>query len=954
MRSKTKKLIWLAPVMAVFAVAAALAIFAAQPPNGAQADHLALPGAPEDLKVEPADGADGRTSLVLTWTAPANSTVTGYRIDYSMRNVEYQELVANSESTATTYTHTGLKAGTTYVYRVFAINDAGTGPVSETYSNDTTGVSGTPGDVTGLTAARAATTPEKWSQIDLTWNEADGGGTKITGYCIEFRNIAVATPPGWQTDDAGCRAATTPTGSDLTANPGIIVTQGTKTKYEHKTLAAGSRRYYRAYAITSQGVSAMPSTEVSAITAPRENPMPPVTVRAAKNAAGTDVHLFWYSPVHEGGSPITNFRVEVTTNSSDWPEPTDTTAFDGNPVRNAVGTTAAVHAKGVITVPVATAQANDAATQGTHIHGVNSLATDKKLYYRVFTETGTTTDDNMLRSSVSNVATIVVNDGTIPTMPVFDGTGTPATGATGGKGEIALRWSAGVYDPDGDGTSEPYPASGYRIDYALGTETDATNDALKWQPLWGNTGFTSTKFTHDSLKPSTRVWYRVFAIGSAQAISTAAGPQNATTADVGTLDKVRNVRAVADNSTQITVTWDPPTGTTPSDIKRYNVQVKKLGTANPAVTVFEETDSGSVTSYVDKDLSESETWLYRVAVVADGQTTNPVVGDYTEWVLATTPESGKPDMPIGLVAEDARDSNLFGTGDRGVLLIWNMPEGPAGTEVEMYKIERKVMGTDTDFKALDTSDGIRTTYTDSKEPAEGEVRHYRVAAVSKTKLTSDWAEVRFPADLSNTAPWHNIDPVANDMAIGPVSVAAQGDPHTMDVSGHFSDADGDTLTYAATVMPADGSIATADIPADSSMLTITGVAEGSATVTVTASDGMGGTDAMKTIMVTVTPAALTAPSNVMASQDGSTVTITWEGGDNATTYTVVMVSRNADGTLDIVNSVWDAGLDGSPHDVPMRARPSASYIIGVIAGQTKDGVTTWSNWASGSIPYEKP
>jgi hypothetical protein len=41
-------------------------------------------------------------------------------------------------------------------------------------------------------------------------------------------------------------------------------------------------------------------------------------------------------------------------------------------------------------------------------------------------------------------------------------------------------------------------------------------------------------------------------------------------------------------------------------------------------------------------------------------------------------------------------------------------------------------------------------------------------------------------------------------------------------------------------MPADGSIATADIPTGSSMLTITGVAAGMATVTVTATDALHG------------------------------------------------------------------------------------------------------------------
>ena len=127
MSRKTRKLIWSAPLVAVLAVAGALAIFAALGPNQAQATHETLPGAPTNLSVVPAEGNAGRTSLVLTWDAPENSTVTGYRIDYSRDNVEYMELVPNSESTATTYPHTGLDSGQTYIYRVFAINSAAPG-----------------------------------------------------------------------------------------------------------------------------------------------------------------------------------------------------------------------------------------------------------------------------------------------------------------------------------------------------------------------------------------------------------------------------------------------------------------------------------------------------------------------------------------------------------------------------------------------------------------------------------------------------------------------------------------------------------------------------------------------------------------------------------------------------------------------------------------------------------
>ena len=103
MRSKTKKLIWAAPLLAVFAVAAALALFAAQPPEPAAA-HGA-PGAVTGVTAT----AQGATAIKVSWTAPASGTggdPTGYRIDVSGDALAWVSLVADTGSTDTTYNHT--------------------------------------------------------------------------------------------------------------------------------------------------------------------------------------------------------------------------------------------------------------------------------------------------------------------------------------------------------------------------------------------------------------------------------------------------------------------------------------------------------------------------------------------------------------------------------------------------------------------------------------------------------------------------------------------------------------------------------------------------------------------------------------------------------------------------------------------------------------------------------
>ena len=70
--------------------------------------------------------ADGH--IVLSWTAPNDDSITGYQV-LRRRPTEGESAllvyVADTESTATTFTDTGVTAGVTHVYRVKAINSAG-------------------------------------------------------------------------------------------------------------------------------------------------------------------------------------------------------------------------------------------------------------------------------------------------------------------------------------------------------------------------------------------------------------------------------------------------------------------------------------------------------------------------------------------------------------------------------------------------------------------------------------------------------------------------------------------------------------------------------------------------------------------------------------------------------------------------------------------------------------
>ena len=87
------------------------------------------PGAPTALGAT----ALGGRRILLRWTEPANNgaPITAYRIEWSANGTSnWEELVATTNSTATTYSDTVPSGGATRHYRVSAINAAGTGPVS--------------------------------------------------------------------------------------------------------------------------------------------------------------------------------------------------------------------------------------------------------------------------------------------------------------------------------------------------------------------------------------------------------------------------------------------------------------------------------------------------------------------------------------------------------------------------------------------------------------------------------------------------------------------------------------------------------------------------------------------------------------------------------------------------------------------------------------------------------
>ena len=196
------------------------------------------PGKPTGL----AATASG-TQIDLAWTAPASDggrAVTGYRIEVSEDGgTNWDDLKANTGNDDTSYSHTGLAAGSTRHYRVSAINAVGPSEASDSVNASLDNAA--PDAPTGLRAIADGT-----SKIELSWTApALDGGSAITGYKIEVSS----------------------NGTTLARSDHLADTGNSDTSYTHSGLAAGNTRHYRVSAINTVGTSE-PSEVVSDTTQP--------------------------------------------------------------------------------------------------------------------------------------------------------------------------------------------------------------------------------------------------------------------------------------------------------------------------------------------------------------------------------------------------------------------------------------------------------------------------------------------------------------------------------------------------------------------------------------------------------------------------------------------------------------------------------------------------------------
>ncbi|MBL4597049.1 MAG: fibronectin type III domain-containing protein, partial [Robiginitomaculum sp.] len=255
----------------------------------ASAVPLDVPSKP--LSVTASLGASGE--VVLTWSAPSNdggSAVTDYLIHYST-DLQLWNTFADGTGIGTTATVTGLVDDTSYIFRVFAVNSAGTVHSSDLVSETPTTAADKP---SGLSTIATST-----AQINLSWT-APGGAT-ITGYQIE-RQFGTLLDTNWAV---------------LVTNTG-----STATTYSDTGLFGGTTYSYRVSGITGTDTVGTASSGSQATT----HSVPDAPSGMTATSLPSKYVLSWSAPANDGGVAIEDYFIQYSTDGgTNWNPLTDGT-----------------------------------------------------------------------------------------------------------------------------------------------------------------------------------------------------------------------------------------------------------------------------------------------------------------------------------------------------------------------------------------------------------------------------------------------------------------------------------------------------------------------------------------------------------------------------------------------------------------------------------------------------
>ena len=336
------------------------------------------------------------------------------------------------------------------------------------------------------------------------------------------------------------------------------------------------------------------------------------------------------------------------------------------------------------------------------------------------------------------------------------------------------------------------------------------------------------------------------------------------------------------------------------DVLTYSVQSADTGVATVSVAnstiIITPVAEGATTVIVTAQDSEGLTAFQTIAIT-----------------VTSTPNSAP--VPVGMINPitlTARDSSA-------TVNIANKFADPDGNRLT--------------YNAVSSDTGVATVAVASATLTITPVNEGTATVMLIVKDTHGLTATRNFTVMVNSAP--NRAPVVL-RTVDPVTLTAGNSAAAIDIADHFSDPDGDALTYTAA--SANTAVVTASIT--NSTLTITPVATGSTTVILTASDGSLNT--IQTIAVTLNPALNRAPVAV-----GTLNSVTLTAGDSSTTMNMADKFSDPDGdplTYNAVSAnaaVVTASMTNSTLTITPVAAGTTTVMVVV---QDTDGLTITRNF----------
>ena len=598
--------------------------------------------------------------VVLNWGPPTNNggwPVQSYEIEQSTDGVNWA-LAASPASADVTATISGLTNGVAYSYRMRSLNHIG-------YSQYTAVQTATPAAVPGAIATSSIVLTPGNGQIGVSWSPpSSDGGSAITGYVVDYRTVG---------------------GTDYTQS-----FSGNALTHTITGLTNGTAYEVRVRAFNTLGVGPQPSPSI-----PQSTPFtfPGAPTGLSGTSGDTQVTLSWTAPASTGGSAITDYAIQFSSNGgSTWSPFTDgtstatvaavTSLTNGTAyvfrvaAINAAGQGAWSAASAAVTpaAPLSAPQNFAASTGDGFITLTWSPPANSGAHaitgYRIEPLAPGPTGSELIQETGPNASTVTITQLTNGTAYYFriraftatyDGSwsstvtetpyglpGAPTTlMAVRGNAEVTLSWSA----PSDNGR----PITAYRVQWSTDNFTTVTPVDL------GNV--TTTVIT--GLTNGTEHQFRVLATNLA-----GNGPYStAVTAIPATVPTAPQNFTATPGDTSTLLQWQHPTSNGGTAITRYRLERSTDGvtfTEQYVNQIFSTTTSINATA-----LTNGQNYWWRLAA------RNAVgTGPFTP-VVQAIPRTTPP-VPSGVTGT---------SGNTQISLTWSQPFNNSGAAITDYAIQ---------------------------------------------------------------------------------------------------------------------------------------------------------------------------------------------------------------------------------------------------------------------------